>query len=180
MKTEIRTIFVLLLISSFGCVYDYGVIREKCSIPIQKDYFIPLDKETLFTKIQFGYTVSDTLKKNLLDSLFYFSIHDPVYHNEYLGASFVLLCSVNQIAPGNTKIGIKQLLEINGRIPEKVLESDVKIVKGMTRNELIQFVEQNFICHLKTPDSIWAEISVTKIYFDNKELVDAYINGLDK
>jgi hypothetical protein len=180
MKAEIRKILIILLITPLGCVYDYGVIREKCSIPIQKEYFIPLDKEDLFTKIQFGYTFSDALKKNLSDSLFYFSVHYPIYNNEYLGASFVLLCSVNQTVPGNIKIKIKQLSEINGRIPRKDLESIVKIVKNLTRNELIQFIEQNLIYYLRTLDSIKADISTTKIYYDNKELVDNYNESFDK
>ena len=179
MKTEFRAIQLLLLIFLLGCVYDYGVIRERLTVPIHKDYIVPFDKEVLFKKTQPGYIFSDTIEKNLLDSLFYFSIHNPKWNKDYLGISLVLLCNINQIAPGNTKIGVKKLIEINGRISKKDLESNVKVLKSLTSNELIQLVEENLISHLMTLDSIKADISITRIYYDNKELVDDYINNFD-
>lgn len=179
MKTDFRAIQILMLISLLGCVYDYGIIREKCTIPIQKEYIITFDKEVLFKKIQPGYTLSDSIEKNLLDSLFYFSIHNPKYNHDYLGVSIVLLCNINQMAPEKTKIRIKQLVEINGRCSKKALESNVKVLKSLTSNELIHFIELNFISHLMTLDSIRADISDTRIYYDNKELVDDYKNSFD-
>jgi len=180
MKKLKKIILSLILIFLSGCVYDYPVIREKCSILIQREYILPFHKELLFTKINYSHGFSDTLNKNLNDSLFYFSIIFPILNKRYLEISLDLLCSVNETVKGNTKIRIDRIIEFNGRIPKKTLESNVKIVKSLNNNELIQFIEQNFIFPLRSLDTKSLDDSRTMIHYDNKELLDNYIKSFDK
>ena len=159
--------FLSIPMSALGLFAICATTLPKKQIIINKNvnevYTLNMSKAKLFQLIKAGHGYSDTLKKNMQDSLFYF-YYD--IDNGYR-AKATALVKINSVKSNTTKIFLEKIIqgELTGRLTKGVNEEELEHFKSLTEKEFKAFFEKNVIRPLEIG-------SPTGIYFDNKEIED--------
>ena len=159
--------FLSIPMSALGLFAICATTLPKKQIIINKNvnevYTLNMSKAKLFQLIKAGHGYSDTLKKNMQDSLFYF-YYD--IDNGYQ-AKATALVKINSVKSNTTKIFLEKIIqgELTGRLTKGVNEEELEHFKSLTEKEFKAFFEKNVIRPLEIG-------SPTGIYFDNKEIED--------
>lgn len=158
---------VPLGIVSLFAIWATSLPREKVdlNLTVNEEYEIKMSKVEFFNSIQAGHADSDTLEKNLTDSLFY--LHFDIIDGSH--ADVTALLTITSIDSNRTKLRLNKILDgyITGGLFNGVDEDDVEDFKSISVKEFKTYFETNFI---KPVESGKAEY----IYYHNKEIYDSY------
>ncbi len=156
------------LISLFA-IWATTLPREKVelNLNVNEVYEIQMSKTELFNSIQVGHGYSDTLKKNLKDSLFY--LHFDIVDESRIDVT--ALSTITSIDSITTKVRLDKILYgyITGGLFSGVNKDDVEHFKSISLEEFKTYFESNFIQSIENG-------TAENIYFDNKEIHDSYEN----
>lgn len=164
-RFSLSTIICTLSIFAF-CATSLPRQTIKSDVVVNCSFVLPMTKEVLFERLNYGHKFSDTMSKNLTDTLFYLYFRVPEYQAE--ATSIAIIKSLND---ENTVITINQITEyhIIGKFFEGIKQSNIDGCKNLKTNDLCSIFKKNYIDMI----SLTNENSFS-FYFDNKELMDKY------
>ena len=141
--------------------------REKVdlNLTMNEEFEIKMSKADIINSIQAGHGYSDTLEKNLTDSIFYLYF-EIVDENR---VDVTALSTIISIDSNRTKLRLDKILfgYITGALFSGVDKGDVEHFKSISA--------EKFKTHFKTYFIKPIENGKTKyIYYDNKEIYDSY------
>lgn len=143
--------------------------REKVelNLNINEVYEMQMSKADLFNLIHAGHRYSDTLDKNLTDSLFY--LHFDIVDESRIDVT--ALSTITSVDSIKIKVRLEKILYgyITGGLFNGVDKDDVEHFKAISEEEFKAHFETNFIQPIKNG-------TAENIYFDNKEIHDSYEN----
>lgn len=141
--------------------------REKVelNLNVNEVYEMQMSKAEFFNSIQAGHGYSDTLKKNLEDSLFY--LHFDIVDGSRVDVT--ALSTITSIDSNRTNIRLDKILNgyITGGLFSGVDNDDVGHFKSISTEEFKAHFETGFIEPIKSGKAKF-------IYYDNKEIHDSY------
>lgn len=168
---QIRTSFSFSLLVCAVSVFSFcattlprqGVQADTKS---SKIYLLPITKEVLFSKLNAGHGYSDTLQKNLQDSLFYLYFCIPDFYADVTAISEII-----SIGKDSVSISLDSITkyEITGRLFKGVRQENIDSCKNLKAEQLEKYFEENYLDIISG-----AKKSDYPIYFDNKEILDSY------
>lgn len=164
------TITALISIFSF-CATSLPEQTFNADLKVSKTFIIPVNKETLFKQLNFGYGNSNTLSKNLNDTLFYLYFQIP----DYL-AEATAIAKIKSLGTDKTIIELDSITKykITGRLFSGIKQSNKDACEKLKPADFEKFFESNYIDIL-----LKKKKSEQRLYFDNKQLVDKYIKKND-
>ncbi len=172
LKTEHRISMYLtvpLSVVSLFAIWATTLPREQVelNINVNEVYEINMSKTEFFNSIQAGHGYSDTIGKNLEDSLFYLDF-DIV---EGYRADVTALSTIISIDSISTSIRLDLILHgyITGSLFSGVDNDDIEHFKSLSTKDFKALFEANLIKPIR-------EGKAEYIYFDNKEIYDSYQN----
>ena len=142
--------------------------REKVdlNLTVNKEYELEIGKAELFNLIQPGHGYSDTLEKNLSDSLFYlyFDISKG-------GIDVTAVASITAIDSKITRVNLVKIEHgyITGSLFSGVDKDDIEDFKSISVEEFESRFKYGFIKPIENG-------TLKYIYYDNKEIQDANQN----
>lgn len=143
--------------------------REKVEMnqSINEVYEIQMSKADIFNSIQAGHGYSESLEKNLTDSLFY--LHFDIVDGSRI--DLTVLSTITSIDSTTTKVRLDKILYgyITGGLFSGVDKDDIEHFKSISAEEFKINFETKFIQPIKNG-------TAENIYFDNKEIHDSYEN----
>lgn len=165
-RIAFSTFISLISIFSF-CATSLPRQTIKVNIKVDKSFELPISKENLFKQLNFGYGFSDTLTRNLTDSLFYLYFQIP----DYL-AEATAIATIHSYSDEKTIIKLDSITEyqITGRLFKGIKQSNIDGCKNLNSEELEKLFQSNYIDIL-----LQNKKSERGLYFDNKELKDEHI-----
>ena len=156
-------------IFSLFAIWATSLPMEKVDVnlTVNEEYEMKMSKAELFNSIQAGHGYSDTLEKNLTDSLFY--LHFDIIHGSR--ADVTALSTITSIDSNRTKLQLKKILHgyITGGLFSGVNKDDVKDFKSISAEEFKTYFENNFIKQIESGKT-------DNLYYENKEIYDFYQN----
>jgi len=165
-RLAFSTLVCFISIFSF---YATSVPRQtfNANIEVDKIFILPINKENLFKELCFGYGYSDTLSKNLSDSLFYLYFQIPDY-----SAKATVIAKIKLLGDDKTTIQLVCITkyDISGPFFSGVKQSNIDACKNLTSTDFENLFELNYIDILLRKNGKWRQL-----FFDNKELIDKYI-----
>lgn len=125
-----------------------------------------MTKETLFSKLSGGHGYSDTLQKNLQDSMFYLYFDIPDFY-----AKATVLSKIVSIGKDSVSISLDSITkyEIQGVLFKGIRQENIDSCKNLKPWQYEKFFEENYLNII-----IGTKRSDYPIYFDNKEILDNY------
>lgn len=164
-KDKFGVSIVVSLIALFSfCATTLPRQEFKSRIKTDKSFVIEISKEKLFSKINARCVYSDTLSRNMTDSLFYLFFTIPDYN-----AEVTAIAKIKSLGPNLSLVQLDSITEYNimGRLFFGIKQSHIDACKIMTAINYEHYFEKNFVDIIKNSRS-----EKTDIYFDNKELLD--------
>ncbi len=162
-RLAFSTFIAVVSIFSF-CATSVPERILKTDIQVQKFYELPMSKEDVFKQLNPAHSFSDTLSKNLTDTLFYLYFDIP----DYL-AKATAIAKINSFGDAKTIIKLEKITEyrITGTLFKDIKQSYIDGCKNLKPTDLEKFFQSNFIDIL-----LQNKKSERGLYFDNKELKD--------
>lgn len=140
--------------------------RERVEVNVDTDkcYELSMSKTEMFNALTAGHGYSDTLEKNLQDSLFYLTF-DINEHRAQIKA----LSIIKEIESTKTLICLDSILDVDitGQLFVGVDRDDINSFNSLTQKEFESYFEKNFIKPV-------LEGKARYLYYDNKEIYDKY------
>ena len=167
-KNQFAFSTLLSVISIFSfCATTLPRQTFNADLKVNKKFTIPVNKETLFKQLNFGYGYSDTLSKNLSDTLFYLYFQIP----DYL-AEATAIAKIKSSGTDKTIIELDSITKYNitGRLFGGIKQSNIDACAKLKPADFEKFFKSNYIDIL-----LQKKKSERGLYFDNKELIDKYI-----
>jgi len=165
-RLAFSTLICFISIFSF---YATSVPRRtfNANIEVDKIFILPINKENIFKELNFGYGYSDTLSKNLTDSLFYLYFDIP----DYL-AKATVIAKIKSLGNDSTTIQLVCITkyDILGPFFSGIKQSNIDACKNLTSTDFENLFELNYIDVLLKKNE-----NKRHLFFDNKELIDKYI-----
>ena len=171
-KDKFGVSIVVSLIALFSfCATTLPRQEFKSRIKTDKSFVIEISKEKLFSKINARCVYSDTLSRNMTDSLFYLFFTIPDYN-----AEVTAIAKIKSLGPNLSLVQLDSITEYNimGRLFFGIKQSHIDACKNMTAINYEHYFEKNFVDIIKNSRS-----EKTDIYFDNKELLDEINNNIN-
>ena len=160
---------VPLVVISLFAIWATSLPREKVelNLNVNEEYELEMSKTQLFNSIQAGHEYSDTLSKNLTDSLFY--LHFDIDNESH--ADVTVLSTIISIDSNRTKIRLNKALHgyITGGLFSGVDKDDIERFKSISVEEFKTHFVTNFIDPIVNGKAEY-------IYYDNKDIYDSYQN----
>ncbi|MEO9885609.1 MAG: hypothetical protein ABJR05_05020 [Balneola sp.] len=154
---------------SLFAIWATTLPREKVelNLAINEEFELEISKTEFFNLIQAGHGYSDTLNKNLTDSLFY--LHFDIVDESRIDVTALSTITSNDAI--TTKVRLDKILHgyITGGLFSGVDKDDVEHFKSISAEEFKAHFRANFIDLIK-------DGKTENIYFDNKEIHDDYQN----
>lgn len=154
---------------SLFAIWATSLPREKVdlNLTVNEEYEIKMSKAELFNSIQAGHADSDTLEKNLTDSLFY--LHFDIIDGNH--ADVTALSTITSIDSNRTKLQLNKILRgyITGGLFSGVDKDDVEDFKSISSEKFKIYFETNFIQPVESGKAEY-------VYYHNKEIYDSYQN----
>lgn len=172
------TVLSLIALFSF-CATSKARQEYKHELKTDNSYTLPMSKRELFSVLHPGFGYSDTLEKNLTDSLFYVMFDIPEHRGEVTAIAII-----TSIDTTSVKIKLDSIVEfsLDGRgglfiwentKQDKIDEQDdINYYKYLSAEKYEEHFEKNFIDVLRGVKKHYRPL-----YFDNKELIDKYIKN---
>ncbi len=160
------TFISLISIFSF-CATSLPRQVFKVNIKVDKSFELPLSKENVFKQLNSYNGFSDNLSKNLTDSLFYLYFQIPDY-----SAEATAIATIHSYGDEKTTIKLDSINEyqITGKLFNGIKQNKIDGCKNLNSTELEKLFQSNYIDIL-----LQSKKSERGLYFDNKELLDKYI-----
>jgi len=172
-RTRIRYALSLLIgaISIFSfCATSQPRQEFKLQIDTDRHFTLPISKSELFKQLSYRYGYSDTIEKNLIDTMFYcyFDIPDK-------WTSLSAIVKIKKVDDTLTNLELDSVIafDVKGRLFAGIDESNVDFIKSLTSKDFENYFEQNYINVILKKNTI----NRNELFFDNKELIDKYINN---
>lgn len=144
----------------------------KPTIDSDKVYILNMSKREFFDKVQPGYGFSDTIQKNMDDSLFYchYDIHN-------VPTDLTAIIKLKQISDSTISIELDSISEyvITGKLFKGIMQKHIDYMESLKLKDFEADFEENFIKVLTGENK-----SKYPIHFDNKKLVDKMIEEYEK
>jgi hypothetical protein len=136
----------------------------KPTIDSDKVYILNMSKTEFFEKVQPGYGFSDTIQKNMDDSLFY--CH---YDIQNVPSDLTAIIILKQISDSTISIELDSIHEyaITGKLFKGIKQKHIDYMESLKLEDFEADFEENFIKVLTGENK-----AKYPIHFDNKELVD--------
>jgi len=136
------------------------------NIKVDKIFILPINKENLFKKLWFGYNYSDSLSRNLTDSLFYLYFDIPDYW-----AKATAIAKIKSLGNDSTTIQLVNITKyhIKGPLFSGVKQSNIDACENFKSADFENLFELNYIDILLQKKEMKRQL-----YFDNKKLLDKY------
>lgn len=135
------------------------------NLEVDEVYELEMSKAELFRSLYLGHGYSDTLQRNLSDSLFYlyFDINDNAR------GDVTALVTITSVDIGRTRIKLNKVLSgsIEGGLFSGVDQEEIDRFSETTKEKFKSYFEANFINRIKAG-------SVGDVFFDNKLIHDSY------
>ena len=140
--------------------------REKVdlNLTVNEEYELQISKADLFNLIRPGHAYSDTLEKNLSDSLFY--LHFDISKGRI---DVTALATITAIDSKTTRVHLDMIKHgyITGSLFSGVDKDDIDDFKSISVEEFKSRFKYSFVIPIDNRTSDY-------IYFDNKKIHDAY------
>ncbi len=163
-RTRHYLTFPLSIISLFA-IWATTLPREKVvlDLPINEEYVLHISKTDLINSMKAQHGYSDTLKKNIVDSLFY--LYFDYTDDSHLDVT--ALSSITQIDSTKTQLRLVKILHvyITGNLFSGVTKDDIEHAQSISAKEFNIHFETNFVEPLENR-------KVNHLYYDNKEMFD--------
>ena len=164
-----KYLIIPLGVISLFAIWATTLPREKVelNLAINEEFELEMSKTEFFNLIQAGHGYSDTLNKNLTDSLFY--LHFDIVDESRIDVTALSTITSNDAI--TTKVRLDKILHgyITGGLFSGVDKDDVEHFKSISAEEFKAHFRANFIDLIK-------DGKTENIYFDNKEIHDDYQN----
>jgi len=140
----------------------------KRNIDLNKEYLIPMSKMEFFNSVHFRYGYSDTLEKNMLDSIFY-----CYYYVSDNWTNVEAVVKITELDKGSLSIEIDSVVgyTIPGRLLSGISRRDKVFMEELSPQEYEKYFEENYINVLTGMNKFYNR----DLFFDNKDLIDKYI-----
>lgn len=134
--------------------------------PIGKVYKLQMSKSAFFESLQPGSRYSDTLSKNLTDSLFYLYFNIPDYR-----VGMEVLATIVAVSDKTTLVRLDTVLTatITGRLIGGIDTDRKADIRKITPKQFEEYFNENFIEKVRNRKS-------ELLYFDNKEILESNYN----
>lgn len=171
-KTKIRYAFSFLIgiiaIFSF-CATSQPREEFKLQVNTNKQFTLPISKLDLFKQLSVRYGYSDTIEKNLIDTMFYCYFNIP---EKWTGLTAVVKIKKMDEKLTNLELDSVIAFDVTGRLFAGVDKKNVDFIKSLSSNDFENYFEQNYINVILKKNTN----DINRLFFDNKELIDKYIN----
>lgn len=173
-KSRIRFVYSYLIgaIAFFSfCATSQPRQRFDLKIETDKKYSIPISKSEVFNQLSYRYGYSDTIEKNLIDSMFYCYFDIPEKWT-----SLTAIVTITEINDKQTNLQLDSVIafDVTGGFFTGIDEANVEFVQSLSANDFEDYFEQNYINVILKKNTI----SRNSLFFDNKELLDKYIKEI--
>lgn len=172
-RSRIRYAFSLLIgaISIFSfCATSQPRQEFKLQIDTDRQFTLPISKLELFKQLSYRYGYSDTIEKNLVDTMFYCYFDIP---EKWTSLSAIVKIKKVDDTLTNLELDSVVAFDVKGRLFAGIDESNVDFIKYLTSKDIENYFEQNYINVILKKNTI----NRNELFFDNKELIDKYINN---
>lgn len=172
-RTKIRYAFSSLIgaISIFSfCATSQPRQEFKLQIDTERQFTLPISKLELFKQLSYRYGYSDTIEKNLIDTMFYCYFDIPEKWTSLSAIVKIKRVDDKQI---NLELDSVIAFDVTGRLFVGIDERNVDFIKSLTSKDFENYFEQNYINVILKKNTT----SRNELFFDNKELIDKYINN---
>jgi hypothetical protein len=172
-RTRIRYAFSILIgtISIFSfCATSQPRQEYKLQIDTDRQFTLPISKPELFKQLSNRYGYSDTIEKNLIDTMFYCYFDIP---EKWTSLSAIVI--IKKVDDKQTYLELDSVIafDVTGRLFAGIDEKNVNFIKSLTSKDFENYFEQNYINIILKKNTT----SRNELFFDNKELIDRYINN---
>jgi hypothetical protein len=170
-KTKIRYAFSFLIgsiaIFSF-CATSQPREEFKLQVNTNKQFTLPISKLDLFKQLSDRYGYSDTIDKNLIDTMFYCYFDIP---EKWTGLTAVM--KIKKMDENLTNLELDSVIafDVTGKLFAGIDKKNVDFIKSLSANDFENYFEQNYINVILKKNTN----DRNKLFFDNKELIDKYI-----
>lgn len=137
------------------------------NLKVNKAYLIPVNKETLFLQLNSVSSYSDTMSRNLKDTLFYLYFEMPDYN-----AEATAIAKIKSFGTNKTIIELDSITNcrITGDLSSGVKKSNIEACEKLKPEDFENIFELNYI------DFLLKEKKGNHcLCFHNKEIIDKYI-----
>lgn len=136
----------------------------KANIKVDKAFELPISKNDLFKQLNYGSGISDSLPRNLADTLFYLYFQIPDY-----SAEATAIAKIKSLGSNKTIIQLDSITEYNitGRLFGGIKQGNIDGCKNLKSMDFENIFESNYIDYL-----LQKKESDGELYFDKKELMD--------
>ncbi len=164
-----KYITIPLGVISLFAIWATTLSREKVemNVNMNEEYELQMSKTDLFNSMQAGHGYSDTLQKNLTDSLFY--LHFGIVDDGR--ADVTALSTIISIDSNRTKLRLEKILDvyITGGLFSGVDKDDIEHFKSISAEDFKTHFVTNFIEPIEKGKAEF-------IYYDNKAVYDSHQN----
>ncbi len=164
-----KCLTIPLGVISLFAIWATTLPREKVelNLNVNEEYELEMSKSELFNSMQPGHGYSDTLEKNLRDSLFY--LHFDILDESR--ADVTALSTIISIDSNRTELRLEKILYgyITGGLFSGVDKDDIEHFKSISAEEFKTHFTTYFIEPIQNGKAEY-------IYYDNKEIYDSYQN----
>ncbi|WP_299991851.1 hypothetical protein [uncultured Pontibacter sp.] len=149
------------------CATTLPMEQVNSKVATNKYFVLDMSKEELFTTLTAGHPYSDSLKKNLDDSLFYLIFDIPG-----LRAQVTALAVIKSIDVRRTSIKLDSVIsgDITGGLFSGVDQYDINRFQSLSQIDFEAYFERNFVEKIKGKEAEF-------LYYKNKEIHDRYSKG---
>jgi hypothetical protein len=157
---------VPLSVISLFAIWATTLPREKVdlNLTLNEEYVLEMSKADIFSSIQAGHGYSDTLTKNLTDSVFYLHF-DIIDENR---VDITALSTIISIDTNKTKVRLEKILHgyVTGGLFSGVDKDDVEHLKSISPEKFKTHFQTYFIKPIENGKAEY-------IYYDNREIYDS-------
>ncbi len=138
----------------------------KQDIDCDKEFILNINKKEFFEKTHSRYGFSDTIQKNMKDSLFY-----CYYRISNVPSDLIAIVKLKQISDSSLSIELDSISKytITGKLFKGIKQKHIDYMESLSLEDYEKDFEENFIKVLTGENK-----AKYPIHFDNKELVDNY------
>lgn len=161
-RNNFGTSFAVSIIAMFSfCATTLPRMTIKTKLKADKTFVIGIRKDELFKKLNNNNGYTDSILKNLTDTLFYLCIPIPEYN-----AEAIAVAKIKSFGKDSTIIKLDSITEcdITGRLFIGVKQSNMDACNKLTIKDFESYFEKNFIDIIKT-----SKLEKTNLWFFNKE-----------
>lgn len=172
-RTAIRYAFSILIgvISIFSfCATSQPRQKFKLQINTDRQFNLPISKTELFKQLSSRNGNSNTIEKNLIDTMFYCYFDIP---EKWTSLSAIV--KIKKVDDTQTNIELDSVIafDVTGRLFVGMDEKNVNFIKSLTSKDFENYFEQNYINIILKKNTT----SQNELFFDNKKLIDRCINN---